>query len=160
MQRKYWAVAAYVSNISASLLPPSPKILIQYSCCSFVFNNSGWTSLHHVHTEPQGVQDGTVREGEFHGTPVGDKRWLPFSAGHGLGQQRDWIHASSERLVSLSLCTQTDRSLHSLFTFKLHVARYRRTTTESFLMCKLCISLLIATSFCHFICVSTIHFRS
>lgn len=78
-------------------------------------NNSDWLYLYmyHMVTEPQGVQDGAVWEGELHGTPVGDKWWLPLSAGHGLGQQRDWIHAGSERRVSLSLCPQMNHSLQA-----------------------------------------------
>lgn len=78
---------------------------VEICICLYITCAELFLFLHHVHTEPQGVQDGVVWEGELHGTPVGDKRWLPLSAGHGLGQQWDWIYASSERLVGLNLFT-------------------------------------------------------
>lgn len=92
--------ATYNSNWTTNIVMQQIYLDHCYSCLS----------LGRMHTEPQGVQDGGLWEGELHGTPVGDKWWLPLSASDGLEQQRDRIHASSERRVSLNRSLKSNGS--------------------------------------------------
>lgn len=96
-----------------------------------------YLSMHRVDTEPQGVQDGVVWEGELHGTSVGDKWWLPFSAGHGLGQQWDRIHANSDWRVSLEItgfwCVNTEVNLLLKYAWTCCIAqRSLHTLTDTY----------------------------
>lgn len=54
--------------------------------------------------EPQGVPYDHLWEGEHDGPSVRAVRRLSFPAGHGLDEQRGWIHASSDWSVSLRGC--------------------------------------------------------
>lgn len=70
--------------------------------CSKLHPNLSLSSFFLFCTEPQGVSYDHLRDGEHDGPSVRAVRRLPLSAGHGLDEQRGWIHAGSVRSVSWS----------------------------------------------------------